>query len=196
MIAVLCSLILWPIMWALSAVLWVIGIPVCAWLAYTRNWSPTYSYLHPERTIYTWPAWAWIWSNDEDGVKGSKEWQETHSERWGAFLWTAIRNPSNNLRFVPFLNPIIDAKRIGYWGNVDDPNPRYSIEDNPLGLLWAFTWQLPFAGLIVRYQWATRHCQIRLGWKLLPRDKFGVPDWDYRKNRCGFGTQLHLWREG
>ena len=200
MIAALCSLILWPIMWALSAVLWVIGLPVCAWLAYTRNWRLTRSYRNPDRFIAVWrPRWAWVWSNNEDGVTGHPGWQDRYasSDRLGTFIWSALRNPSNNLRFVPFLSLVIDPSRIGYVGNDDDP-PKRLEEYPPVGdVKWSFVWQLPYAGFVYRRQLtATRHFQVRLGWKLLPKDRNGVADDDYRKLRCGFGTQLHLWREG
>lgn len=196
--AILASLVLWPAMLVLSAVLWILGIPVCAWLAYTRNWTFSRSYLHPDRVIAIWPRWAWLWSNEEDGVTGHPAWQEEYAgrERWGAFRWSAIRNPSNNLRFVPLLSLVIDPARIQFVGNTDDPNPKYSVDDNPLGIQWAFTWQGLYAGLIWRRQInRDRHSQLRIGWKLLPRDRFGVPEWDHRKRRCGFGTQPHVWRK-
>ena len=198
----LASLVMWPAMLVLSAVLWISGLPVCAWLAYRWNWRLTTSYLHPDRTIAVWrPRWAWVWSNDEDGVTGHPGWQDLWAghDRLGAFVWSALRNPSNNLRFVPLLSLVIDPVRVHFVGNHENPPMRISPGNYPpVGhVRWSFTWQFPYAGFVYRRQLtATHHFQIRLGWKLLPKDRLGVADDDYRKLRCGFGTQVHWFREG
>lgn len=80
-----------------SLVLSVIGLPVCAALAYTDS----YSYdIHAD--TYHWPKWAWLWDNEEDGV--CPHWYILAHPTWTisrvAFYWTALRNPCNNLRFV------------------------------------------------------------------------------------------------
>lgn len=200
-LAILCSVILWPLMLVLSGILWILGIPICAMLARSEDWKESTNYLHPDRVIKVWGRkWAWLWSNDEDGVTGHPEWQERYkdSPRWGAFRWSAIRNPSNNLRFVKGLSFKIDPARVGSVGNSADPAKRMPVDAQPLpGVTkWAFTWQLPYAGVVYRRQLTdTRHFQIRLGWKLLPKDASGVSDDDYRKLSCGFGTQIHWYRE-
>lgn len=70
-----------------SLVLTIVGIPVCAVLAWGR-------FYHYDQK-YHWPKWAWVWDNEEDGVAPSG-----YTTRWGQFVWTALRNPCNNLRFV------------------------------------------------------------------------------------------------
>jgi len=189
--------LLWLPMLLLSAVLWVMGIAVCSWMAFGRNWTDAVS-NKGGRPIKVWNSkWAWLWSNDEDGVLGSVEWEEKYKARprWGAFVWTALRNPSNNLRYVPKLNVKIDPTKITYVGNHDDP-PRKPDVKPPVGdVKWAYTKHGYYSGFVYRRQLTKeRHFQIRLGWKLIPKDRFGVDDNDHRKTSCGFGTQLHLFR--
>lgn len=199
--ALLASVILWPLMWLSSAVLWVMGVPICAMLAKSEAWKESTNYLHPDRVIKVWkPKWAWLWSNKEDGVTGHPGWQEKYAKypRWGAFVWSAWRNPSNNLRFVKGVSLKIDPTKIGFKGNASDPPKRLPLDAQPpVGdVKWSFTWQGLYTGLVWRKQLTkTRHFQIRLGWKLLPKDAEGVSDDDYRKLSCGFGTQLHLFRK-
>lgn len=67
----------------IALILAVLGIPICATLAASG--------------VIPWPRWAWLWNNQVDGIYGPGN---PHT-RWQAFLWTALRNPVNNLRFVP-----------------------------------------------------------------------------------------------
>lgn len=46
------------------------------------------------------PSWAWLWSNDYDGVQGEKhgDYQRHYGFNtfWSKYNWTAVRNPVNN----------------------------------------------------------------------------------------------------
>lgn len=79
-----------------SLVLSIIGIPLCAYLALTTS-------LVRYAPIQHWPRWAWLWDNDEDGVL--PPWYVAVKRGWPrariAFYWTALRNPCNNLRYIP-----------------------------------------------------------------------------------------------
>jgi hypothetical protein len=56
------------------------------------------------------------WDNDEDGVLGADWWLKQHENRpewWNAYVWSAWRNPANNLRFLPgAILRIDDASKI------------------------------------------------------------------------------------
>ena len=82
---------------AAALALAIVGLPICAVLAALSPWSivsqPGYK---PNLIVAGWPSWAWIWSNDEDGVRPTG-----YTTRWGIFKWTALRNSVNNFRFVP-----------------------------------------------------------------------------------------------
>jgi hypothetical protein len=88
-----------------SLVLTVLGIPICAILALACA-ATTKSARFPQppamAAIWGWPRPFWLWSNDVDGVYGSGN---PHT-RWQAFAWTALRNPCNNLRFVPGVSKV------------------------------------------------------------------------------------------
>jgi hypothetical protein len=104
---------------AAAAVLFIVGVPVCA----------LYAYLLPNRRtksrttglpIMSFPKWAWVWSNDEDGVY--PPWYHRVNPSWSysrtIFVWTALRNPVNNLRYVPGVSKVgrpLWRKEFGKW---------------------------------------------------------------------------------
>lgn len=76
------------------------------------------------------PAWAWLWSNDRDGAAGDKRgwWHLNAPFGLGAyhplsmFVWLALRNPANNMRFTRWLGCPVTECDYRYWGdeNVED----------------------------------------------------------------------------
>jgi hypothetical protein len=85
-----------------ALILAIIGLPICALLSLMRLWKPTYSEI-TKKIVFTWsPEWAWLWSNDEDGIL--PPWYAAANPTWGvrrlAFSWTVWRNSVGNLRFV------------------------------------------------------------------------------------------------
>lgn len=83
-------------------VLGLIGVPICAALAFAKL-SAVGALRPPAPQLWHWPRWAWVWDNDEDGV--DPPWYSvTHPswpQAWREFIWTALRNPVNNFRYVP-----------------------------------------------------------------------------------------------
>lgn len=81
-----------------SLVLTVVGIPVVAALAAVGAF-----YYDVQHDRVHFPLWAWIWDNEEDGVCAS--WYQLDNQhrnlKINIFMWSALRNPCNNLRFVP-----------------------------------------------------------------------------------------------
>lgn len=88
-----------------SLVLVVVGVPLVGALAFFRQWRIVeFRELVAEGVtrvtpLWEWKGgkWTWLWSNDEDGVFG---YRPRILARWSAFVWSALRNPCNNLRFV------------------------------------------------------------------------------------------------
>src|SRR5579859_4132298 len=80
-----------------SLVLTIVGIPICAILAY-GNYA-TFDY---NARKWHWPKWANLWDNNEDGVSPAwyHEQHANRSEAFNEFVWTAFRNSANNLRYV------------------------------------------------------------------------------------------------
>lgn len=179
----------------------IVDIPICAWLASGRSYTAATSVHHAGRTIYTWSAkWAWLWSNDEDGVLGDPRYSKLHERhpRWGSFIWTAFRNSVNNLRFVPILHPVIDSTQVRWIGNHTNPSARRPQGELARGtVLWALTWQGLYSGYVIRWQVTDTHFfQFRFGWKLLPKDAEPQTPGDVRYIRCPFGIQLQVRTEG
>lgn len=75
-----------------SLVLLVFGVLVVAFLVIVGLGHVTS--VDPPRMHF--PAWAWIWDNEEDGITGPAR----PISRWSIFYWSALRNSCNNLRFV------------------------------------------------------------------------------------------------
>lgn len=77
---------------------WVLLLPM-AWL---RLWRHGVS-EHYGHIISVW-RWRWVdkvWGNDEDGVLGADFYvRRVPNVRWRAYLWSAWRNSSNNLRWL------------------------------------------------------------------------------------------------
>lgn len=88
----------WLLYQLTSLVLTVLGWPLIAVLAALRLWTDKAVYWDFKRRI----VWAWrggwltyVWSNDEDGICPNQV-----ITPWRAWLWSAWRNPANNLRFA------------------------------------------------------------------------------------------------
>jgi hypothetical protein len=204
LLAVLASVTLWPLYACASALLDLIGLLIVYVLSHDVRVVRRKSRIYPDRWVDAWlPRWAWLWGNEQDGVSGPMWFRELHRGRcYGrvAFLWSALRNPTNNLRFVPFINPVIVPGLVGAIGNSEDPNLERK-RDLALNvwrrrMYWCFTWQGIFAGFW--WIWTptpSHHVEVRIGWKLIKRDRHGVPADDYRAPRCGFGVIVHLWRK-
>lgn len=149
---------------------------------YRRSYIPAWS----DRVLLQFtPRWAWIWSNEEDGIDGLRGgdpaqywWRDRYPNRprWRMFVWSALRNPSNNLRAIPHVNPRISPPRIHSYrfanGNVD------------------FTWQGLFAGFRAFFAFGGSLWRFWIGWKLKPDDANGLAEDDYRRHTCGFARQL------
>lgn len=89
--------------------LFLIGLPICGLLSIGIKPLP-YGPTH-------WKAgkWSWLWDNDEDGVL--PPWYVAIHSNWTysriAFVWSALRNPVNNLRYVPGVSKV--GRPLWYW---------------------------------------------------------------------------------
>ena len=99
---------------ALSLVLFIIGIPICAVLAYGDFSKQDFT-----NGLYHWPKWAWLFDNQEDGT--CPLWYQAQTR--GKFVdtefrWTAFRNSVNNLRYVPGISGVGRPYWRKTWGAV------------------------------------------------------------------------------
>lgn len=190
---VLASAPLWAAYEAVALPLWIVGvltIPIAACFRRACIVRPSKVYAD-QRLIAAW-RWPWynaIFGNEEDGIDGSDWYRKLHAKRslWKRVVrWSAFRNPTNNMRFWPGVNPVIEPARIRYLG---DPLEDITAK-NKRSLAWSYTWQGPFSCLRIVFPARGKVYRFWIGWKLRPNDRFGVDISDYRYPRCGFATQL------
>jgi len=92
----------WVAYWAayqlLSVPLVLAGFVVVPLLAACKAWTsrPSKSPMFPGIvTAWKFEPLTLPWGNDENGVDNGT------GSRWQAFVWSALRNPSNNMRLLP-----------------------------------------------------------------------------------------------
>lgn len=148
------------------------------------------------------PKWAYIWDNQEDGIYGPKWfgiYTNIPSETFKrCFLWSAVRNPANNMRYIDLFN-VSHRKGIRFnsWGNAEVPEPQLARRLG--GSAWHFTlvrqkgvWY--FSWWYIRAIGKDRHFRIRTGWKCTP-EWIKQPPSEFH-NDVGMTFQLLPYRKG
>ena len=95
------------ILFAIRAVVMLLGfivVPV-ALLFRKENVLKSMVIDSAKRPFIELPKWAWLWSNDEEGMASFyAPWWEAHDGKadtyWAMLKWGCIRNPANNMRFT------------------------------------------------------------------------------------------------
>ena len=190
-------LIVWLIERVVFAVLWLVGLPLIYYCAKREKYWITRRSKYFDRAITTWaPRWMWLYGNEEDGIIGNAKFQRDNWDLTDAELavkWSAFRNPVNNRRFLPVFGILlldVGASKVRARSNCElDPHEDW-INRGP-GFYWSYCWVGVRSGLNVRWPYKNGYRQIRLGWKILPRDAFGtIPLVDARWAGVGVGYQL------
>lgn len=170
-------------MLAFGAVAWLVGLVLIPAMSLAEAWVDRPSRFPRWGTIRAWKGgWVtWLWGNEEDGVTGAKWYRDLHSDwsdRKRAIFWSTFRNPSNNMRFIPLINPTLRPERIRFkaWTG------RRLASD--------YTWIGVHAGFRAFIKIAGKTYRFWIGWKLKPEDRFGLEAWDYRSSGCGFCLQF------
>jgi hypothetical protein len=139
----------------------------------------------------------WLWSNQEDGILAGEELLK-YPNSIRIIYWSAIRNPANNLRFVPFFLVIPNPSKIKYklYGKIKDLQDNI-IETTDLTILDSdkyryitITYQGLYSNLRIQFKMFGKIWRFWLGWKLLPGDILGLWELDYRRYGSGFATQF------
>lgn len=149
------------------------------------------------------PAWAWLWSNDRDGAVGDKRgwWHLNAPFGLGAyhplsmFVWLALRNPANNMRFTRWLGCPVTECDYRYWG---DEN----VEDRPgeggCRLLLATHKKTGrrYYGFYGVWQWSTtRAVVIQIGFKGEPKDWAEDYTGDLSRQWAGMTFEINLFKD-
>lgn len=149
------------------------------------------------------PAWAWLWSNDRDGAVGDKRgwWHLNAPFGLGAyhplsmFVWLALRNPANNMRFTRWLGCPVTECDYRYWG---DEN----VEDRPgeggrrLLLATHKKTGRRYYGFYGVWQWSTtRAVVIQIGFKGEPKDWAEDYTGDLSRQWAGMTFEINLFKD-
>lgn len=184
---ILLSVPFWLVRLAVLLIFAIIGLPLIAWQR--GNLEAALSRRFPNRMLLRFHArWMLPYQNDEDGADGlrggdpAQQWWADKTAGWSSrkrvFVWSALRNPVDSLRWMPLLNPKLDPSRVRFIGLDHEP----AKGDNG----WYFAWQ-GFYSCIRVERWGYR---FWLGWKLKPNDVRGVQLDDVRSIRCDFAAQF------
>jgi hypothetical protein len=155
---------------------------------------------------FTW-RWMWLWDNEEDGIANDTYWKAPNMFQQIVY-WSCIRNSTNNVRFVPYLNVMIDPAKVGFRGTIDTGEQWWTFEHIPgeeipkegsvdwseiklfdtKCVQWFFAWQGFYSCWYWQFLFRGSMRRLWIGWKIYPTDIYGVTE--YRKNGAGFGIQF------
>lgn len=189
--------------WILFIILWIplvlighIVIPILLWIGLrleAKSKFKIWPWVHTSSAynhLYQGFPWLfYIWANEGDGIYPPE--YERRYPQWSQFrlawTWLAVRNPVNNLRFVPGFSCKIDPKRVRFVGSLRSKNP--SLYDAKNIAYWYFAWCGPYSCYRRQYYRKGRMVEFWIGWKIWPIDQYEVSP--YRKYGAGFAMQ---WR--
>jgi hypothetical protein len=186
---ILLSMPFWLFRVALLLVLAALGIPIIWFLAKHGMCRPSRSSRF-DRLVLQFAPFFFLWNNEEDGVDGlrggdpAQNWWADQTVTWSSrkriFVWSALRNPVDSLRWVPLLNPKLDPARVRFIGMDHEP----AKGENG----WYYAWLSGTAYSCIRIErWGFR---FWVGTKLHPEDTKGLQANDVRAIRCDFAAQL------
>lgn len=178
----------WLLRLAVFLPLAIIGVPLLYLLAQVGHVETRRSKRF-DRYLLQWRPPFGLYCNDEDGIDGlrgndpAQQWWADKTASWSPqkriWVWSALRNPVDSLRWVRLLNPRIDPTHVRFVGMDHEP----AKGENGWYLAWLSG--TPYSCIRVERQgW-----RFWLGWKLKPEDRNGLQSSDVRTIRCDFACQ-------
>ena len=169
---------MWVAYLILTLPLDLLGLPIVALaILFRRNDTSVLG-----QPIISAPIWLALWGNSEDGY--APQWYTDATPTWPwwwrMWVWAAVRNRTNNLRFWKALHPPPVPERIQWlW-----------IQDGKGYLCWQ--------GIFTRGKFYTpwNGKTLTIGWRYTPADCVGVPSSDWRLHGCGFGWRYRVMAPG
>lgn len=189
---------IWIIFLLFRTALIALGLIIIPPLAILNRYTTkTETSLINGRLILNWKhKLFWLWSNQEDGILAGEEL--LNYPNWVRIIyWSAIRNPANNLRFVPFLNVKIDSDKVQFKlskilradGSATFDSLLY-LYDRDEFIFTTLTWQGIYSNIRIQFKMFGKIWRFWIGWKIYPHDSLGIDPKDYRAKGAGFATQL------
>jgi hypothetical protein len=149
------------------------------------------------RPIVNLPRWAWLFGNDYDGLLGDSHGTWAASTPWGLpvdsfismYTWAALRNPVENMRFLPLWSCPLSECVATYKG-------QSFVRDKPESVGWQFVtikrkaggWMHWYSFYWVHAWNDTNALVVRFGFKVNPTDDFVTePD-------AGMTTKIDLYK--
>ena len=175
---------------------WLLVPPMAIFHKYTTK---TIESVVNGRDILVWKhKFMFIWSNNEDGVVAGEEL--LNYPTWVRIIyWSALRNPSNNLRFIKALTCQIKPSKVQYKAtalkNIDGLPPVSYIRsvyyyDSDEFRFISLTNCGIYSNLRIQFKMFNKIWRFWIGWKIYPHDMFGLSSTDYRRFGAGFATQF------
>jgi len=184
------QIILWIPMFTLETLLMILGwivVPIGAALK-LYDWRIGKDGAGNQRMeAHFTPRWLWLWSNDEDGI-ANDTYVKFNSEFLQILYWSCVRNPVNNLRFVPILSVEINPLKVMYFGTFGSSAGVVDMYDKDDISFWYYCWHGLYSNLRINFKLFKWRFRFWIGWKVYPQDIKGVTD--YRKDSAGFAIQL------
>ncbi len=206
---------IWAVFFILRNLMFVLGWVVVPIAALFRAWHINYDKEkdnkgeYPNVYHFTW-KWMYPWDNDEDGIACQTYWKAKSGIKFKRFTivlpkfshmffqilhWSCVRNPANNLRYVPYISCKIEPKKVR-WIGTDNKRP-YEFDRKPPEKEWFVAWQGFYSCLWIQKKffpdWVPLVSGFRrlwIGHKVFPEDTLGIPDTSYRKDGAGFAIQF------
>lgn len=171
------NFVLYGILNAIVAALGLIMIPLAvAFNAYEAKPSPLFD--HQIIKCWTWKIMA-PWQNYEDGIVAGFEYLDK-PEWFRIIYWSAIRNPSNGLRWVKWMNPIPELDKVKFIASFGSNKDNWTYEElynkEEHGTFWYLCWYKYWANIRIQF-FITKNTQIRIwiGAKIYPSNMFKLP---------------------
>lgn len=142
-----------------------------------------------DKEIYAW-SFKWfdyIYGNEEDGILNGAQYRDMKDNDLQIIYWTALRNPTNNLRFVPILSCKINPAKVEFTGSYGSKPQSAPLYDKKYPH-WFFAWCGLYSCLYWQFEWRGKLKRFWIGWAIYPNDINGVTP--YRKPSAGFKVQL------
>jgi len=193
-------IITWILFGLLKTVAIVLGLfivpPLAIFHKYTTK-SVWATINHSGKEILVWRGKIfWLWSNNEDGVVAGEEW--LNMPTWFRIIyWSAIRNPANNLRFVPYLNVKIVPSKVQFMssdfiktleGGIVINGNLYMLDEDRYRFTTLTAIGL-YSNIRVQHKMFGKIWRFWIGWKIYPHDSLGIAPSDYRAQGAGFAIQ-------
>ncbi len=148
---------------------------------------------------FTWRI-MYLYQNWDDGI-ADNTYSKTENMFLRIVLWSALRNPVNGLRIVPYLSCKIEADKIRFKGSFGDYlyfMPRFAgaADVAPFWVnydtkipQWFLCWQGLYGCFYWQFMVGESLYRFWIGHKLYPTDIYGGP-YGYRARGAGFGSQF------